>query len=82
MHLYEAHLPVASTAAAVRFYAVRFYAEVVGLRVAHRDPGRDIVFLFDGPGKASMLGLWGPTTTRAETRGCGATSDPRERRGS
>ena len=59
MHLYETHLPVASTET-----SAKFYVEIVGLEFAYRDPGRDIVFLFIGTGKASMLGLWGPTTTR------------------
>lgn len=59
MHLYETHLPVQSTEA-----AQRFYVDVVGLQFAYRDPGRDIVFLWIGAGRSSMLGLWGPTTTR------------------
>ena len=40
MHLYEAHLPVADTSA-----AQRFYVEIVGLQFAHHDLTRDIVFL-------------------------------------
>jgi catechol-2,3-dioxygenase len=59
MHLYETHLPVASTER-----SEQFYVQIVGLEFAYRDPGRDAVFLFIGTGKASMLGLWGPTTTR------------------
>ncbi len=39
MHLYEAHLPVADTSA-----AKRFYVEIVGLQFAHHDLTRDIVF--------------------------------------
>ena len=58
MQLYETHLPVASTAT-----SVTFYVDVVGLKLAYRDPGRDIVFLWIGPDRRSMLGLWGPTTT-------------------
>jgi lactoylglutathione lyase len=58
MHLYETHLPVADTEK-----SKKFYVDVVGLEFAYRDPGRDIVFLFIGEGKQSMLGLWGPTTT-------------------
>jgi len=58
MHLYEAHLPVSNTEA-----AQRFYVEIVGLRFAHRDLTRDIVFLWAGTDKRSMLGLWGPNTT-------------------
>src|SRR5205823_2833159 len=59
MHLYETHLPVADTEK-----SRKFYVDVVGLEFAYRDPGRDIVFLFIGTGRRSMLGLWGPTTTR------------------
>jgi len=58
MHLYETHLPVTDTER-----SKRFYVDIVGLEFAYRDPGRDIVFLWIGPGKRSMLGLWGPTTT-------------------
>ena len=58
MHLYEAHLPVADTSA-----AKRFYVEIVGLQFAHRDLTRDIVFLWAGADRKSMLGLWGPSTT-------------------
>jgi len=58
MHLYEAHLPVADTDA-----ACRFYVEIVGLQFAHRDLRRDIVFLWAGANRQSMLGLWGPSTT-------------------
>lgn len=66
MHLYETHLPVRDTEA-----AARFYEEVVGLRRAHRDPKRDVVFLWAGEERRSMLGLWGPTTTHGlEFRRC------------
>src|SRR5204862_3427861 len=58
MHLYETHLPVADTE-----LSQQFYIDVVGLHFAYRDPTRDIVFLFIGPDRRSMLGLWGPTTT-------------------
>ncbi len=54
MHLYEAHLPVADTSA-----AKRFYVEIVGLQFAHHDLTRDIVFLWAGADGKSMLGLWG-----------------------
>ena len=54
MHLYEAHLPVADTSA-----AQRFYIEIVGLQFAHHDLTRDIVFLWAGADRKSMLGLWG-----------------------
>jgi len=36
---------------------------IVGLRFAHRDLTRDIVFLWAGADRKSMLGLWGPSTT-------------------
>lgn len=58
MHLYETHLPVADTDA-----AKGFYVNVVGLQFAHRDLTRDIIFLWAGSGRRSMLGLWGPSTT-------------------
>jgi lactoylglutathione lyase len=58
MDLYETHLPVAETAA-----ATAFYVDVVGLRFAYRDPTRDIAFLWIGPERQAMLGLWGPSTT-------------------
>lgn len=58
MHLYEAHLSVAETTA-----SLSFYTRVVGLEFAHRDLTRDIVFLWAGEQKRSMLGLWGPSTT-------------------
>src|SRR5687767_6255286 len=66
MHLYETHLPVADTER-----SRTFYVEVLGLEFGYRDPGRDIVFLFVGKGKGSMLGLWGPTTAYGrEMRRC------------
>jgi lactoylglutathione lyase len=58
MHLYEAHLPVSETEA-----AQRFNVETVGLQFAHRDLTRDIVFLWAGADRKSMLGLWNPSTT-------------------
>jgi lactoylglutathione lyase len=58
MYLYEAHLPVSDTDT-----AQRFYVEIVGLQFAHRDLTRDIVFVWAGTERKSMLGLWGPTTT-------------------
>jgi lactoylglutathione lyase len=57
MFLYETHLPVRSTEVSQRFYVA-----VLALEFAYRDPSRDIVFLWIGPGKRSMLGLWGPDT--------------------
>lgn len=58
MHLYETHLPVANTED-----SRTFYIDVVGLDFASRAPTRDIVFLWIGPNRKSMLGLWGPSTT-------------------
>jgi lactoylglutathione lyase len=58
MHLYETHLSVADTET-----AQAFYTGVVGLQFAHRDLTRDIVFLWAGDDRRSMLGLWGPTTS-------------------
>ena len=63
MHLYEAHLPVSDTEA-----ARKFYVEIVGLKFAHRDLMRDIVFLWAGADRRSMLSLWGPTTAYAGER--------------
>ena len=57
MHLYETHLPVQNTEV-----SQRFYLDVVGLEFAYRDQARDIVFLWIGADKSSMLGLWGPDT--------------------
>ena len=57
MHLYESHLPVADTKV-----SQDFYTSVVGLTFAHRDSGRDIIFLWAGEDRRSMLGLWGPST--------------------
>jgi lactoylglutathione lyase len=58
MHLYETHLPVADTEK-----SRHFYVNVLGLEFGFRDPGRDIVFLYIGDDKRSMLGLWGPGTS-------------------
>ncbi len=57
MYLYEAHLPVANTDV-----AQQFYIDVVGLQFGHRDLTRDIIFLYAGSDRHSMLGLWGPST--------------------
>ncbi len=58
MHLYETHLPVRSTET-----SLAFYLDVVGLEFASRVPSRDVVFLWIGTEKRSMLGLWGPNST-------------------
>ncbi|MBL1223458.1 VOC family protein [Chryseobacterium sp. L7] len=51
--LYETHIQVSHLE-----NSVRFYTEVLGLRLAHRDENRPIVFLWIGEGKECMLGLW------------------------
>jgi lactoylglutathione lyase len=58
VHLYETHLSVTDTDA-----SHAFYARVVGLEFAHRDQTRDIIFLWAGEHRRSMVGLWGPGTT-------------------
>jgi lactoylglutathione lyase len=63
MYLYETHIPVADTER-----AKTFYIDVVGLSFAYRDPGRDIVFLWIGEDRRSMLGLWGPGTAYGDAR--------------
>jgi lactoylglutathione lyase len=57
VYLYEAHLAVSNTEA-----SKAFYTEIVGLRFGYGDPKRDIVFLWIGESRISMLGLWGPDT--------------------
>ncbi|SRR5579885_892371 len=57
IHLYETHLPVASTE-----IAKDFYTKIVGLPFAYRDPSRDIVFLWADSKEKGMIGLWGPNT--------------------
>ncbi len=57
MHLYEAHLPVADTKTAEKFYRA-----IVGLPFACRDPTRDIVFMWADAKEKAMIGLWGPNT--------------------
>jgi lactoylglutathione lyase len=57
VHLYETHLPVAHTEK-----SRAFYVDVVGLQFAWRDRTRDIVFLWIGHNRRSMLGLWGPSS--------------------
>ena len=59
MYLYETHLPVRNTEA-----SQAFYIEAVSLEFAYRDPNRDVVFMWIGRNKRSMLGLWGPSTER------------------
>jgi lactoylglutathione lyase len=65
MYLYETHLPVQSTEA-----SQRFYLDVVGLEFAYRDPTRDIVFVWIGAAKRSMLGLWGPDSSYGQPHKC------------
>lgn len=51
--LYETHVQVSNLEE-----AIRFYTEVLGLELAHRDETRPIAFLWIGKNKESMLGLW------------------------
>lgn len=51
--LYETHIQVSNLE-----NATQFYTEVLGLKLAHRDRTRPIVFLWIGEGKEFMLGLW------------------------
>ena len=64
MHLYETHLPVASTE-----IAKDFYTQIVGLPFAYRDPNRDIVFLWADSKQKGMIGLWGPNTAYGKENG-------------
>src|SRR5579872_3901870 len=64
MYLYETHLAVNDVSV-----SQSFYSEVVGLPFAFRDPKRDIVFLWIGDDRRSMLGLWGPGTEFGRVRG-------------
>ena len=56
--LYETHLPVRNTK-----LSSEFYRTVAGLAYAYSHPDRDVVFLWIGLERRSMLGLWGPGTT-------------------
>lgn len=51
--LYETHVQVSSLEK-----SIRFYTEVLGLKLAHMDETRPIAFLWIGEGKEFMLGLW------------------------
>lgn len=51
--LYETHIQVSNLE-----NAIQFYTEVLGLKLAHRDETRPIIFLWVGEGKEFMLGLW------------------------
>ena len=64
MHLYETHLPVASTE-----IAKDFYTQIVGLPFGYRDPSRDIVFLWADSKEKGMIGLWGPNTAYGKENG-------------
>ena len=57
MYLYETHIPVKDTE-----QSKSFYLDIAGLDFAHCDLTRDIVFLWAGSDRRSMLGLWGPDT--------------------
>jgi len=51
--LFETHLTTTDLAR-----SVRFYRDVVGLRLAHTAHARSAVFFWIGPGRDAMLGLW------------------------
>uniref|UniRef100_F4C8Q1 Glyoxalase/bleomycin resistance protein/dioxygenase n=1 Tax=Sphingobacterium sp. (strain 21) TaxID=743722 RepID=F4C8Q1_SPHS2 len=51
--LYETHIQVRDLE-----MATKFYTEVLGLKFAHRDETKPIVFLWIGQDKEYMLGLW------------------------
>lgn len=51
--IYETHIQVRNLEE-----AVHFYTEILGLRFAHRDETRPIVFLWITADKSYMLGLW------------------------
>ncbi len=51
--LYETHVQVSNLE-----NSIKFYTEVLGLELAHRDGNRPIVFLWIGKNKEAMLGLW------------------------
>ncbi|GEN73661.1 MULTISPECIES: VOC family protein [Chryseobacterium] len=51
--LYETHIQVSNLEK-----SIKFYTEVLGLKLAHRDETRPIAFLWIGEGKEFMLGLW------------------------
>jgi len=51
--LYETHIQVRNLDK-----ALRFYTQMLGLKFAHRDETRPIVFLWIAEDKSAMLGLW------------------------
>ncbi|HAO05483.1 MAG TPA: glyoxalase [Chryseobacterium sp.] len=51
--LYETHVQVSDLE-----NAIKFYTEVLGLELAHKEENRRIAFLWIGKNKESMLGLW------------------------
>ncbi|SMP34974.1 VOC family protein [Chryseobacterium profundimaris] len=51
--LYETHIQVSNLE-----NAVKFYTEILSLKLAHQDENRRIAFLWIGKGKDFMLGLW------------------------
>lgn len=67
--LYETHVQVSNLE-----NSIQFYTEVLGLKLAHRDETRPIVFLWIGEGKKAMLGLW-EQQENLQTRHFAFTSD-------
>lgn len=51
--LYETHVQVSNLES-----SIKFYTEILGLKLAHMDETRPIAFLWVGEGKKAMLGLW------------------------
>jgi lactoylglutathione lyase len=51
--LYETHIQVSNLE-----NSIKFYTEILGLKLAHLDETRPIAFLWIGEDKQSMLGLW------------------------
>lgn len=51
--LYETHIQVSDLEK-----SLKFYTEVLGLKFAHKDDTRPIIFLWISEGKQAMLGLW------------------------
>lgn len=51
--IYETHIQVRDLEK-----SLKFYTEILGLKFAHRDETRPIIFLWVGENKNYMLGLW------------------------
>ena len=51
--IYETHIQVSDLEK-----SLKFYTDILGLKFAHRDETRPIIFLWVGENKNYMLGLW------------------------